>query len=337
MVDTSFYQNKGPFTLSQIAQIIGAELQDEKASNELISNIDTMEKASNEDICFFYDKKAKDKAQNIRAKAVVTTKDLASFLPQGIFVLIHSNPKIAFLRLNQAMYAEYEPSPSISPKASIHPSAKIGQNCYIGDFAVVEENARIGDNCRIESGAYIGRSCTIGNHCRIGSNAYVAYCLMGDDCYIYTGARIGADGFGFDLIEGKHQRVPQVGRVIIGNDVEVGANTCIDRGALDDTVIGDGCRIDNLAQIAHNDKLGRGCIIVSQTGIAGSCTFGDYVVCGGQTGFADHLKIGSGAQIAAQSGVMRDVESGAVLLGTPAIPFKDFMRQVAFLQKNSKK
>ena len=138
-------------------------------------------------------------------------------------------------------------------------------------------------------------------------------------------------------MNGHHHRIPQLGRVIIGNDVEIGANTCIDRGALDDTIIGDGSRIDNLVQIAHNDKLGRGCVIVSQVGIAGSCTLGDYVVCGGQVGLADHLHIGNGVQIAAQSGVMRDIEDGAVMMGSPCVPFKDFMRQVAFLQKNSKK
>ena len=123
--------------------------------------------------------------------------------------------------------------------------------------------------------------------------------------------------------------------MIIGNDVEVGANSCVDRGALDDTVIGDGCRIDNFVQIAHNVKLGRGCVMVAQSGIAGSCTFGDYVVCGGQTGFADHLTVGSGAQIAAQSGIIRDIDAGAVLMGTPAVPIKDYFRQVSFLQKNS--
>ena len=337
MVDTSFYQNNGPFTLSRVAEITGAYLQNADKAGELISDIATLEKAAENDICFFYDKKAKESASNIKAKACITTAALVDFIPKDVIALIHDNPKIAFLKLNQALYALFEPKPDISNKASIHPSAKIGQNCFIGDFVTIEEGVVIGDYCRIESGAYIGRSCKIGNNCTIGSNASVSYCLMGNDCYVYTGARIGADGFGFDLIEGKHQRIPQIGRVIIGNDVEIGANTCVDRGALDDTVIGDGCRIDNLVQIAHNDKLGRGCVVVAQVGIAGSCTFGDYVVCGGQTGFADHLKVGSGAQIAAQSGVMRDVEPGAVLLGTPAVPFKDFMRQVAFLQKNSKK
>jgi UDP-3-O-[3-hydroxymyristoyl] glucosamine N-acyltransferase len=183
----------------------------------------------------------------------------------------------------------------------------------------------------------IAQGCKIGANCRIGSNASIAYSIIGNNCYIYTGARIGADGFGFQLMAGQHHRIPQLGRVIIGNDVEVGANTCIDRGALDDTIIGDGTRIDNLVQIAHNDKLGRGCVIVSQVGIAGSCTLGDYVVLGGQVGLADHLNIGSGAQVAAQSGAMRDIEAGAVMMGSPCVPFKDYMRQVSFVQKNSKK
>jgi UDP-3-O-[3-hydroxymyristoyl] glucosamine N-acyltransferase len=337
MADTSFYKNNGPFTLDKVAQITGAELSDAAKAEELVSDIATMQKAGASEICFFYDRKAKEKAALIKAKACVTTKELASFVGKDVIILFHDNPKIAFVKLNEAMYAEYKPIIGISPKASVHPSAKIGRNCSIGDFVVIEENVVIGDDCRIEAGAYIGRACKIGDRCRIGVNAYVSYCLMGNDCYIYTGARIGADGFGFELMNGQHHRIAQIGRVIIGNDVEIGANTCVDRGALDDTVIGDGCRVDNLVQIAHNDKFGQGCVLVAQVGIAGSCTFGDYVVCGGQTGFADHLNIGSGAQIAAQSGVMRDVDPKAVLLGTPAVPFKDFMRQVAFLQKNSKK
>ena len=337
MADTSFYENKGPFTLARVAEITGSEMADAAKSEDKIFDIATMEKAGENDICFFYDKKAKEKALSIKAKACVTTKDFAAFIPEGVALLFNDNPKMAFLKLNEAMYAEYKPQIGISPKASVHPSAKIGRNCFIGDCAVVDENAEIGDECRIEAGAYIGRACKIGDRCRIGANASVTYCIMGNDCYIYTGARIGADGFGFEMVGGQHHRIPQIGRVIIGNDVEIGANSCVDRGALDDTVIGDGCRVDNLVQIAHNDKFGRGCVLVAQVGVAGSCSFGDYVVCGGQTGFADHLNVGSGAQIAAQSGVMRDVEPKAVLLGTPAVPFKDFMRQVAFLQKNSKK
>lgn len=337
MVDTQFYINKGPFSLRQIAEICEAELADSGKADVVIKDIATMAKAGAEEICFFYDKKAKGKAAEIKASACVTTAELAPFLPSGVTALIAANPKIAFIKLNEAFYAEKQPKRDIASTARIHPSAIIGENASIGDNVVIGKKVKIGVNCVIEAGAVIGSGCQIGDNCRIGVNASVCYTIMGNNCYIFTGARIGQDGFGFQVINGQHKRIPQLGRVIIGNDVEIGANSCVDRGALDDTVIGDGCRVDNLVQIAHNDKLGRGCVIVAQTGIAGSCTFGDYVVCGGQTGFADHLNIGSGAQIGAQSGLLRDVEPGAVMMGYPAIPLKDFMRQVSYLQKLSKK
>ncbi len=337
MVDPIFYNNNGPLTLGEIESVCGVVLQDPGKKSELISNIATMEKAVAGDICFFYDRKSKEKAAQIKATACVTTEELKEFVPANVVVLVGNNPKLAFLKLNQALYSEPRPEANIAPSAKISRSAIIGNNCFIGENVVIDDNAKIGDNCIIEANAVISAGCMIGNNCRIGSGAQISHCFMGNDCYIYSGARIGLDGFGFMMIEGRHQRIPQLGRVIIGNDVEIGANSCVDRGALDDTVIGDGCRIDNLVQIAHNDKLGRGCVVVAQTGIAGSCTFGDYVVCGGQTGFADHLNIGSGAQIGAQSGLMRDVEPGAVVMGYPAVPIKDFMRQVSFIQKSSKK
>jgi UDP-3-O-[3-hydroxymyristoyl] glucosamine N-acyltransferase len=235
------------------------------------------------------------------------------------------------------MYAEKHPSAGIAKTAVIDPTAEIGEGCAIADYVVIGANVKIGKNTIVEPFAVVSEGCVIGDNCRLGAHCCIAYTIMGNNCYIYNGARIGQDGFGFQTINGVHKRIPQLGRVIMGNDIEVGSCSCIDRGALGDTVIGDGCRVDNLVQIAHNDKMGRGCVIVSQTGIAGSCTFGDYVVCGGQSGFADHLNVGSGAQVAAQSGVMRDIEPGTVMMGSPCVPFKDFMRQVSFLQKNSKK
>ncbi len=337
MADTAFFENRGPFTLQQIAEICGAELSDASQAQVSIANIATLESAGAEDICFFYDKKAKAKGAEIKAKACVTTEELKGFVADGVVILISANPKMAFLKLNMAFYSEYQRRPDVSSSARIAPSVRLGQNCYIGEHVVLEENVVVGDNCVIEHGAVVSRGCKIGNNCRIGTNAQIAYCYMGNDCYVYSGARVGLDGFGFQMVDGQHKRIPQIGRVIIGNDVEIGANACIDRGAMDDTVIGDGCRIDNMVQVAHNIRLGRGCVLVAQTGIAGSCTFGDYVVCGGQTGFADHLTVGSGAQIAAQSGIMRDIAPGAVVMGTPAVPIKDFMRQVAFLQKNGQK
>ena len=337
MVDTTFFKNNGPFTLEQIAKIINAEIETTCDEKSLVKDIATMENAGEEDICFFYDRKAKEKAANIKAKVCVTNADLKNWIPNGVVVMTVPNPKNAFLELNKAMYEEVRNPSEIAPSASISKTAVIGENCFVGPNVVIEDDVVIGDNCYLEANCFIGRGCKIGDNSRIGVGAYVTYTIMGKNCYIYTGAKLGADGFGFNTINGQHVRIPQLGRLIIGDDVEVGANTCIDRGALDDTVIGSGCRVDNLVQIAHNDKIGRGCIIIAQTGIAGSCTFGDYVVCAGQTGFADHLTVGSGAQIGAQSGIMRDVEPGAVVMGTPAVPFKDFMRQVSFLQRNGKK
>ena len=333
MIDTSFYINHGPLSLKKVAEITGAVLQDNSKADILVRDIATLTRAGEGEICFFYDKKMKEQGKHIKATACVTTEELVSFVPNTTIKLLSTDPKRAFLKLNMAMYDEKSRGLGIAATAKIAKTAKLGKNCFVGENVVIEDNVVIGDNCLIEHGAVITNDCKIGNNCRIGVNAKVSFCEMGNDCYIYAGAQIGNDGFGFMMIDGKHQRIPQLGRVIIGDDVEIGANACVDRGALDDTIVGDGCRIDNLSQIAHNDIMGRGCIVVAQTGIAGSCTFGDYVVCGGQTGFADHLTIGSGAQIGAQSGVMQDVEPGMVVLGCPAQPIKDFMRQTLYLRK----
>ncbi len=337
MVDTRFFVHRGSLSIAKIAEICGAELKTAGHENDIIRDINTMAAAGEGEICFFYDRKKKASGAEIKASACVTTPELAPFVAEGVTILTTANPKEAALFLKEAMYAEKRPAAGIAATAVIDATAEIGEGCSIADYAVIGAHVKIGKNTVVEPFAVVSEGCVIGDNCRLGAHSFVAYTIMGSNCYIYNGARIGQDGFGFQTINGVHKRIPQLGRVVMGNDIEVGSNTCIDRGALGDTVIGDGCRIDNLVQIAHNDKMGRGCIIVSQTGIAGSCTFGDYVVCGGQTGFADHLNVGSGAQVAAQSGVMRDIEPGSVVMGSPCVPFKDFMRQVSFIQKNSKK
>ena len=337
MIDSRFYKNNGPFSLKQIAEICGAELQDASKADVMIEGIGSIFNGGASEISFFFDKKQKEKAAEIKTTACVTSAAFASLMPKNVIVLTSDDPHGSFVKLNYAMYSEILPEPEICKTAVIAKSAKIGKGCYIGDNVVIGEEVEIGDNCRLEPNCVIAQGCKLGNNCRIGANANIMHALIGNNVYIYGGARIGWDGFGFLTVQGQHKRIPQLGRVIIGNDVEIGANTCVDRGALDDTVIGDGCRIDNLVQVAHNDKLGRGCILVAQVGVAGSCTFGDYVVCGGQVGFAGHITIGSMAQIGAQSGVMRDVEPGAAVMGSPAIGVRDFMKQTAYIQKLCKK
>lgn len=337
MVDSRFYKNNGPFSLKQIAEICGAVLIDDSKSDVMIKDMATIFSGGEGDISFFFDKKKKDAAALIKTTACVTSKDFAPLIPKDVIILLSDDPHGSFIKLNLAMYTEILSEPNIAKTAVVAPSAKIGQNCYIGEYVVIGENVEIGDNCYLEANCVIARGCKLGNNCRVGSCANIMHAVIGNNVYIYGGARIGWDGFGFQTVQGQHKRIPQLGRVIIGNDVEIGANTCIDRGALDDTVIGDGCRIDNLVQIGHNNKIGQGCILVSQVGIAGSCKLGDYVVCGGQVGLADHLNIGNFVQIGAQSGIMRDIEDGATVMGTPAIGFRDFMKQTACIQKLWKK
>lgn len=337
MVDTRFYKSNGPLAIGQIAEVCGAVLVDQSKAQEMVSGIATIATAGADDICFFFDKKIKEQARTIKAKACMTTEELRNFVAPGVIVLVSPNPKLSALKLNLAFYELKSPQGNIAPTARISATAELGENCFVGENAVIADGVKLGDNCRIEANAVIDENCVIGQNCRIGAGAHISYCVMGNDCYIYSGAQIGQDGFGFMVINGQHKRIPQLGIVRIGNDVEVGANSCVDRGAMDDTVIGDGCRIDNLVQVAHNVVLGRGCILVAQVGIAGSTVLGDYVVCGGQVGVADHINIGSGTQVAAQSGVMSDIGPGEIVMGYPTVPIKQFMRQVTFLQKAVKK
>jgi UDP-3-O-[3-hydroxymyristoyl] glucosamine N-acyltransferase len=202
---------------------------------------------------------------------------------------------------------------------------------------VIEAGAEIGPGCRIGPAAVIGCGVVLGRDCRIGAHASVSHAILGDRVYVYPGARVGQEGFGFAVTGGGFLTVPQLGRVLLHDDVEIGANSTVDRGSAGDTVIGAGSRLDNLVQIGHNVVLGRCCIIVAQVGISGSTILGDFVQVGGQAAMAGHLQIGDGAQIGAQAGVISDVEPKARLLGSPAQPVREFFRQIALLKKLSAK
>ena len=225
----------------------------------------------------------------------------------------------------------------ISPYARIAPTAKIGENVTIEAGAVIGEHAQIGNDCTIGPNAVIGAHVTIGMKSSIAANVTLQHCHLGDRVIVHPGAAIGQDGFGFVMSPMGHSKVVQVGRVIIQNDVEIGASCTIDRGANRDTIIGEGTKIDNQVQIAHNVQIGRHCVIAAQVGIAGSAALGDFVAIGGQSGVIGHVEIGDGAQIAASSAVKDPMPAGARWGGTPAKPLRELARELATLSKISKK
>jgi UDP-3-O-[3-hydroxymyristoyl] glucosamine N-acyltransferase len=229
------------------------------------------------------------------------------------------------------------PHPGIHPSAVVDGTARIDASAEIGPYVVIEADAEIGAGCRIGPFVSVGRGVQMGRDCRIGAHASLSHALLGARVYVYPGGRIGQEGFSFAPTKSGFISIPQLGRVVVEDDVEIGANTTIDRGSTRDTVIGAGTRIDNLVQIGHNVRLGRCCVIVAQVGIAGSTTLEDFVQVGGQAAMAGHLRIGQGAQIGAQAGVISDAPPGAVLLGSPAQPRKEFFRQVATLKRMTRR
>ncbi len=337
MADPKFFQKSKSFTLSELAEIAGGELADAAAGSYEIQDVAALDKAGEHEVSFLDNVKYKEQFTATKAGACIVHPELAEFAPSGVKLLLSKSPYKAYAKVAQAFYPDNKPEGHISDKAHIHETAQISAGCTIEAGAHISEGAVIGENSWIEAGAYIGPSVEIGQGCRVGVSATLSHCRIGDYTRVYTGARIGQDGFGFAIDPAGHVKVPQLGRVIVGSHVEIGANTTIDRGAGPDTVIGQGTWIDNLVQIGHNVQIGRGCVIVSQVGISGSTVIEDFVAIGGQAGVAGHLHVGQGVRIGAQSGVMRDVPAGQEVMGAPAIPGKEFMRQVATLKRLIKK
>lgn len=337
MADPRFFKRASPRTLGEIAAFCSAKLANENDAGVMIEDVAPLSSASKGHITFLDNVKYKEQMRACRATACILHPKMAGFAPDGLALLLSEAPYKAYALTAQAFYPKAAPRRDISDKAVIHPTVELKGNIVVHPFAVIKEGARIGEGTVIHSGAVIGDNVVIGKNCIIGACASLSHALIGDGVTLYPGVRIGQDGFGFAIDPSGHVKVPQLGRVIIGDHVEVGANTTIDRGAGPDTVIGAGTWIDNLVQIGHNVTIGKGCVIVAQAGISGSTEIGDFVVIAGQVGIAGHLKIGSGARIGAKAGVMRDVEAGQEVLGQPAVPAKEFMRQVATLRKLSDK
>ena len=335
-----FSAPKGPIPLKDIVSTLKATVYKDGIEVSMpaldITDISSLDSASEYAITFLTSAKYLQALLSTKARVCIINKEHICARP-GIYLLVVTDPYAAYALTAQMFYPERIPTTAaISDKACISATAKIGHGCHVMPFAFVGDGAQIGDNCRIYPNAYIGDNVVIGNNCTIHSNVSITNSIVGDNFIAHAGAKIGQDGFGYAQSEGKHIKIPQIGRVIIGNDVEIGANSTIDRGAIEDTKIGDMCKIDNLVQIGHNVQLGYGCVVVSQVGIAGGVKVGKYAMLGGQVGIAGHLTIGDYSQIGAQSGIIQDVEPGAKLFGTPAVPIREFFRQVTMLKKLTK-
>lgn len=328
-----FSAPRGPFSLAELAQISGAELLQESHGSFMVSDITTLAEAQSTSLAMLHQKKYVKALKQSQAGACILAPDFKEYAPEHMHLLLHKNPYKAYALIAQVFYP-FEPIQHfIAPTAHVSSSALIGSDCQIEHGAYIGDKVRMGARCKIGVNSYIGDGVVLGDDCRIENNVSISNTIMGNKVIVYPGARIGQDGFGFASDANGHYKIPHRGGVIIGNDVEIGANTCIDRGSLDNTVIGDCCRLDNLIQIGHNVKVGRGSIIVSQVGIAGSTVLGEWVTLSGQVGVIGHLNIGKNATVLAGSGVLKDVEPGAILGGYPAMPSRDWLKQVYSIKK----
>lgn len=337
MPDSRFYDFAGKMPLKNLVLLTGAKLRMQSDGMREVGGVAPLDKAGPSDLSFFDNRKYRDMFLSSEAGACFVRPEDSELAPITMAVLLHDNPYYAYAIAADALYPRPVVKNRISDQAFIHESAKIGSACEIRAGAVIGPHVEIGSRCLIESNVVIDRGVTIGNDCRIGACASISHAIIGNRVGIYPGARIGQDGFGYALSDQGHVKVPQLGRVVIEDDCEIGANTTIDRGAGPDTIIGRGSIIDNLVQIAHNVNLGRGCVLVAQSGVAGSTRLGNGVVVAAQGGIAGHLKIGDGTRIAAQSGVMRDLEPGIEVAGSPSQPSRQYFRQVSWLMRMTQK
>lgn len=336
MADPRFFDNAGPFTIRDILQHIDADGQSGHEET-LLRDVKPLGDAGAEDLSFFDNAKYLDAFLVSKAGACFVKRKYAENAPEGMIALICEDPYRAYALAAQQFYPSRHLHASIHPGAVIDSSATIGGNTDIAAGAVIAEDVVIGQDCQIGANAVIEKGVSIGNGTVIGANTVISHAEIGDHVTIHRNVSIGQDGFGFALGRQGHEKVPQLGRVIIESHVDIGAGTCIDRGAGPDTIIGMGTKIDNLVQIGHNVKIGAGSIITAQVGISGSTELGRGVIVGGQVGIAGHLKIGDGVQLAGRAGVTHNLEGGKAYGGTPAVPIKHWHRQTIALNALAKK
>jgi len=330
--DPRFFARSGPHTLAAVIAAAGGEPLPAAADRSLCG-IAPLQTAGPDEVSFLDNRRYAAALRQSRAGAVILRADMREHLPAGCVGIVARDPYLGWARVAALFHPPPPLHPGVHPTAAVDATAAIDPTAEIGPFVLVAAGSRIGPRCRIGPGAVIGESVELGADCRIGAHVSISHALLGQRVCLFPGARIGQDGFGFATGPAGFVSVPQLGRVILEDDVEVGANTCIDRGSAQDTVIGAGSRLDNLVQIGHNVRLGRCCVIVAQVGISGSTVLEDFVVMAGQAAVAGHVRIGARARIGAQAGVISDVPAGVEYIGSPAQPARQMFRQWALLKR----
>jgi UDP-3-O-[3-hydroxymyristoyl] glucosamine N-acyltransferase len=310
---------------------LGGELP--QAGDLLLTGMAALETAGPSEISFVGHRRHTTALARTCAGAVLVRPEMRDQVPAGSLALITPDPPAGWAQVAKL----FHPVPTVRP--GIHHSAVVADGAIVDSTAnvcaqaVIDAHAEIGARCMIGPGAVIGEGVVLGPDCRIGAHVSISHAILGARVIVFPGARIGQEGFGFTISPNGFETVPQLGLVILEDDVEVGANTTIDRGSLRDTVVGAGTRLDNLVQVAHNVRIGRHCAVAALVGISGSAQIGDFVVVGGQAGVADHVRVGTRARVGAQSGVMSDLDPGAVVAGSPARPVREVFREIATLKR----
>jgi UDP-3-O-[3-hydroxymyristoyl] glucosamine N-acyltransferase len=336
--DPRFFERAGPFAISVLASLVQAEmLRPELCDGRMLSGVAPLQSADSGQVSVLHNPRYGDALAQTRAGVVIVKAAFGPRVPPTSAALIVADPHEAWARVALLFHPVPVPVAGVHASAVIDPSATVDASAEIGANAVVGARAEIGAGCQIGPGAVIGAGVMMGPGCRVGALASISHAILGARVYVSPGARIGQEGFGFAITRAGFLTVPQLGRVILQDDVEIGANSTVDRGASHDTVIGAGTRIDNLVQLGHNVQLGRNCLMAAQSGVSGSSVLGDFVQIGAQAGLTGHLTVGDKARVGAQAGVMSDVAAEAAIVGSPAMPIKEFFRNVAVLRRLARK